>query len=150
MRSLVLMTALAASLCMAPVVSTQSRGDWKPLFNGKDLTGWRVLAGGRRGAPPPANPSNNPEDRGWKVEDGTITSVPHADGQRSGSLATVDKFDDFEIEFDFKLAESGTKCTPALGENQVNLSEDKTCTFNSGMSFRTGYQLNLGRREAGE
>ncbi len=32
-------------------LSAQSPGKWKPLFNGKDLTGWTVLAGGgRRGA----------------------------------------------------------------------------------------------------
>lgn len=165
MRSLVLMTVLGGSLCTAPVASVQSRGDWRALFNGKDLTGWTVLAGGRGGgragggnpaapvqppAAPPVTPSTNPEDRGWKVENGVITSVPPAEAQRGGSLATTDKFKDVELEFDFMLAEAGTKCTPKLGEKQVNLSEDKTCTFNSGVSFRNGYQLNLGRREAGE
>jgi hypothetical protein len=160
------MTLLGASLgTSGPVVRAQSPADWRPLFNGKDLTGWTVLAGGRGGgragggnvaapvqppAPPPVPPSTNPEDRGWKVEDGVITSVPPAAGQRGGSLATVDKFKDVELEFDFMLAEAGTKCTPKLGEKQANLSEDKTCTFNSGVSFRNGYQLNLGRREAGE
>jgi hypothetical protein len=165
MRSLVVMTVLGASLCTAPLTSAQSRGDWKPLFNGKDLSGWTVLAGGRGGgragganpaapaqppAAPPATPSTNPEERGWKVENGVITSAPPAEGQRSGSLATTDKFKDVELEFDFMLAEAGTKCTPKLGDKQANLSEDKTCTFNSGVYFRTGYQLNLGRREAGE
>jgi len=159
------MTVLGASLCTAPLASAQSRGDWKPLFNGKDLTGWTVLAGGRGGgragaanpaapaqppAAPPVTPSTNPEERGWKVENGVITSAPPATGQRGGSLATLDKFKDVELEFDFMLAEAGTKCTPKLGDNQANLSEDKTCTFNSGVYFRTGYQLNLGRREAGE
>jgi len=165
MRSLVVMTVLGASLCTAPLAGAQSRGDWKPLFNGKDLTGWTVLAGGRGGgragaanpaapaqppAAPPVTPSTNPEERGWKVENGVITSAPPATGQRGGSLATLDKFKDVELEFDFMLAEAGTKCTPKLGDNQANLSEDKTCTFNSGVYFRTGYQLNLGRREAGE
>jgi len=141
-------------------LSAQSPGKWKPLFNGKDLTGWTVLAGGgRRGAAPgsgqapatpPAPPSTKPEDRGWKVESGVITSAPPAEGQRQGSLATADSFKDVELEFDFMLAEAGTKCTPKLGEKQANLSEDKTCTFNSGVTLRNGYQLNLGRREAGE
>ena len=141
-------------------LSAQSPGKWKPLFNGKDLTGWTVLAGGgRRGAAPgsgqapatpPTPPSTKPEDRGWKVESGVITSAPPAEGQRQGSLATADSFKDVELEFDFMLAEAGTKCTPKLGEKQANLSEDKTCTFNSGVTLRNGYQLNLGRREAGE
>ena len=149
MRSicLVLTAVLGAAFGTA---SAQSQREWKPLFNGKDLTGWTVLAGGRRGEPPPVPPSTTPEERGWKVENGVITSVPPATGQRGGSLATVERFKDIELEFDFMLAEAGTKCTPKLGEKQANLSEDKTCTFNSGVSFRNGYQLNLGRREAGE
>jgi hypothetical protein len=144
----------------APSLSAQSPGNWKQLFNGKDLTGWQVLAGGsRRGAPPvagqapttpPPPPSTKPEDRGWKVENGVITSAPPAEGQRQGTLATADSYKDVELEFDFMLAESGTKCTPKLGDKQANLSEDKTCTFNSGVTLRNGYQLNLGRREAGE
>jgi hypothetical protein len=147
-------------------ISAQTPGAWKTLFNGKDFTGWTVPAGGggrgggRAGAPaatpnqppppPPAPPSTNPEERGWKVENGVISSAPAAAGQRTGSLATLDKFKDLEVEFDFMLAEAGTKCTPKLGDKQANLSEDRTCTFNSGFSFRNGYQLNLGRREAGE
>jgi 3-keto-disaccharide hydrolase len=140
-------------------VSAQAPGAWKPLFNGKDFTGWTVIGGGRgratgpgaqAPATPPAAPSTNPEERGWKIDNGVITSGPPPEGQRSGSLATVDKFKDVELEFDFLLAEAGAKCTPKLGEKQANLSEDKTCTFNSGVTLRTAYQLNLGRREAGE
>ena len=165
---------LLAVLSAASLSSAQSQRNWKPLFNGKDLTGWTVLAGGGRGggrgvaaagqtptaspaptappapAAPPAAPSTNPEDRGWKAENGVITSAPPVAGQRSGSLATTDKFKDVELEFDFMLAEAGTRCTPKLGEKQANLSEDKTCSFNSGVTLRSGYQLNLGRREAGE
>jgi len=158
-----LVAILGASPGTEPLLLAQAQGNWKPLFNGKDFSGWTALAGGGRGrgapaagqpatppAVPPAAPSMNPEDRGWKVENGVITSAPPATGQRQGSLATTDKFKDFELEFDFMLAEAGTRCTPKLGEKQANLSEDKTCTFNSGVTFRNGYQLNLGRREAGE
>lgn len=152
---------IAGTLCVG-VPTLRAAGAWKPLFNGKDLTGWTVLAGGggrgRAGggaaaqtpATPAAPPSMNPAERGWKVENGIITSVAPAEGQRSGSLATVDKFKDVELEFDFMLAEAGTKCTPKLDDKQANLSEDKTCTFNSGVTLRNAYQLNLGRREAGE
>jgi len=156
----VLVAGLGTLLTNTPTVNAQSPGAWKPLFNGKDLSGWTVLAGGGRGraggapgqtpATPPAAPSTNPEERGWKVENGVIVSVPPAEGQRNGTLATADKFKDVELEFDFMLAEAGTKCTPKLGEKQANLSEDKTCTFNSGVTLRNAYQLNLGRREAGE
>ena len=129
--------------------------------------GARAGGGGNAAAPaqaptaPAAPPSTNPAERSWKVESGVITSVPPAvSGQSGGGLVTVDKFKDFELELDYKLDEApGTDCTPKLGEKpnrsgqmakEQNLSKDAACTFNSGISFRSGYQLNLGRREAGE
>src|SRR5205809_136116 len=130
--------ALAALLAAStsPMMSAQTAGPWKSLFNGKDFTGWTVLAGagggarggGRAGgggaapapapATPPAPPSTNPEDRGWKIENGVIISVTPVAGQRGGSLATIDKFKDVELELEFMLAEAGTRCTPKLGEKQ--------------------------------
>ncbi len=152
--------ALAIVLASAPLLA---QGAWKQLFNGKDFTGWTVPAGGgRAGATPPATPpSTNPAERSWKVDNGVISSVPTAESkQPSGGLSTVDKFLDFELELDYKLDEApNTDCTPKLGpkpgrsgavDPQANLSKDGACTFNSGISFRSGYQLNLGRREAGE
>ena len=148
---------LVAGLALAVSDLTAQAGPWKSLL-GKDLSALTVPAGGGGGrgragtapaAPAPA-PSMNPADRGWKLEGGVLTSGPAAEGQRTGGLQTVDTFKDFEFETDFMLSESGTRCTPKLGDKQANLSEDRTCTFNSGISFRSGYQLNIGRREAGE
>ena len=154
-------TALVLVASAAAIVAAQ--GAWKPLFNGKDFTGWTVPAGGgRAGAKAPATlPSSNPAERSWKIENGVISSVPVAESkQPSGSLSTTDKYFDFELEFDYKLDEApNTDCTAKLGpkpgrggqvDPQANLSKDGACTFNSGVSFRSGYQLNLGRREAGE
>lgn len=114
-------------------------GEWKPLFNGKDLTGWSVAAG-RGGA--------NATPATWKVEDGVLIG---GQGSGRGSLVTTDQYKDFDLQLDFQLAEHGTQCSPErTGPNQANASIDKTCTYNSGISFRTGYQVNIGRREAGE
>src|SRR5690349_15145714 len=155
---LMFVASLAAGLALAASDLTAQVGQWKQLL-AKDLSAFTVPAptsggrGGRAGAAPaaPAAPaSTNPADRGWKLEGGVLTSAPAAEGQRTSGLNTVDKYKDFEFETDFMLSESGTRCTPKLGDKQANLSEDKTCTFNSGISFRSGYQLNIGRREAGE
>ena len=162
----------------AATAGLMAQGAWKPLFNGKDFTGWTIMAGGGGGgrggaraggaapqapaapATPPAPLSTNPAERGWAVESGVITSAPVPGNGRGGSLATVDKFHDFELELDYKLDEApNTECTAQLGEKpnrsgqmakEQNLSRDAACLFNSGIYFRTGYQLNLGRREAGE
>jgi hypothetical protein len=134
-----------ASLTMLAVgiaVSAQAAGEWKPLFNGKDLTGWTVAAG-RGGGTAPASPPAQ-----WKVENGVLVG---GQGTGRGSLVTDEQYKDFELEFDFMLTELGTKCSAELiGEKQENASEDKSCLYNSGVTFRTGYQVNIGRREAGE
>jgi len=136
---------------MAPALGAQSPGAWKPLFNGKDLTGWTPAAGGggRAGGAPGA-PATPPAPAGsWKVENGVL--IAGEGGGRGPGLNSNEQFKDFELELDFQLAENGTKCSAELiGPEQANASEDKTCLYNSGISFRTGYQVNLGRREAGE
>ena len=136
-------TAVAV-LAVTLAVSAQSPGEWKPLFNGTDLTGWTIAAG-RSGAAPSA--TGTPPAPAWKVENGVLVG---GRGVR-GSLVTVGQYKDFELELDFMLAEHGTECSAELvGPNEENASKDKTCLYNSGITFRTGYQLNLGRREAGE
>jgi hypothetical protein len=143
----------------------QSPGPWKMLFNGKDLSGWTVAAGrgggtgapsgsaapsgaGTSGAAAPA-PAPSPAVSTWKVVDGVL--VGGDGGGRGGGLNSDEQFKDFELELDFMLAEHGTECSAELvGPEQANASAEKTCLYNSGVSFRTGYQVNLGRREAGE
>ena len=134
-RALVLFVICAAATGLA------AQGAWKPLFNGKDFTGWTVGGGQANGfgsaaraagagggaragggaaqapATPAAPPSTNPADRGWAVENGIITSAPVRGGGRGGTLTTVDKFHDFELELDYKLDEApNVECTPKLGE----------------------------------
>lgn len=162
-RRVVLTMALLAGVSAVAVGASralQAQGAWKEM---KDFTGFTVPAGGgRAGATPPATPpSTNPAERSWKVEGGVISSVPTSESkQPSGGISTVDKYYDFELTFDYKLDEAPTNdCTAKLGpkpgrggviEPQANLSTGAGCGFNSGVSFRSGYQLNLGRREAGE
>ncbi len=159
LRTTLASMALAAAAVAA--ISLQAQGAWKEY---KDFSGFTVpVGGGRAGATPPKAPaSTNPAERSWKLEPGgVISSVPIAESkQPSGGLNTVDKYTDFELMFDYKLDEAPTNdCTPKLGpkpgrggaiEPQANLSTGAGCAFNSGVSFRSGYQLNLGRREAGE
>lgn len=136
-----LLASLALAACCAAAGSAQSAGDWQPLFNGKDLSGWTVAASSRAGAAP-APPAN------WQVEDGVLVA---GQGGGRGSLVSDERFKDFELALEFMLAEHGTQCSAELtGVDQHNASADKACLYNSGVTFRTGYQINLGRREAGE
>jgi hypothetical protein len=119
--------------CLLLTASLQSAEPWKPLFNGTDFTGWTVPARG-------SGPSLSPADAGWKVENGIVVGGQAAPGQRGGSLASQARFKDFELELDFMLAEQ-----PADPDGSCT-----NCTFNSGVYLRNGYQVNFGRREAGE
>ena len=139
----VLATATVISFSATSPLVAQTPGEWRPLFNGKDLTGWTVAAG-RGGANAPAT---TPPPSPWKVENGVLIG---GQGAR-GSLVTTEQYKDFELELDFMLAEHGTECSAELvGPKEQNASKDPTCLYNSGITFRTGYQLNIGRREAGE
>jgi hypothetical protein len=119
-------------LCFVLVASLQAAEPWKPLFSGKDFTGWTIPARG--------GPSLIPTDAGWKIEDGIIVGGQAGSGQKGGDLVSQAKFKDVELELDFLLAEE-----PAAPDGSCG-----TCTYNSGVYLRNGYQVNFGRREAGE
>jgi hypothetical protein len=61
---------------------------FKPLFNGKDLTGWTLVS---------------KSGDGYKVENGTIV-CPENGG---GNLLTDEEFSDFVLRFEFKLTPGG-------------------------------------------
>lgn len=126
------------------VLSAQTDGPWQTLFNGTDLSGWTIAA--PRGNAAPGVPA--PVPAAWKVEDGVLVG---GQGSGRGSLLSTDQFKDFELSLDFMLAEHGTGCSADLvGPEQANASTERSCLYNSGVNFRTGYQVNIGRREAGE
>jgi hypothetical protein len=62
---------------------------FKPLFNGKDLTGWKVRQGG------------NPKV--WGAEKGSL----YVDGQGGDWLMTEKEYSDFELRLEFKLPKAG-------------------------------------------
>jgi hypothetical protein len=95
--------------------------DWLPLFNGRDLEGWRQQGSAR-----------------WRVEDGVIVGGQEGDPGRSGLLSTVEQFQDFELELEFMIDEHGKY------NSGVYLRNDPK------ERGRTGYQVNIGRGAAEE
>ncbi len=81
-------------------VSDAASAQWRELFDGRSLAGWRGLG---YDSVPSAH---------WKVADGAIMKVASgnvpkmADGQPAsgGDLMTTDTFTDFELEFEWKVA----------------------------------------------
>ena len=62
------------------------------LFDGKTLNGWVTLDG-------------KPVTRGWEVVDGTIHAK--VEKQRAGYIKTTRSFENFKLEFEWRVAEGG-------------------------------------------
>ncbi len=99
------------------LTDAEKRQGWWLLFNGRDLTGWKVYQG-------PA----------WSVRDAAITSP----GRGSGWLGTVATFDDFHLKMQFKIdkgnsgiffraATSGAPWVQGY-ESQINNKDNKNPT----------------------
>ncbi len=89
-RCLALLAGLflaAPWLCLAQ--DGKSADGFTPLFNGKDLTGWKVGAGGKQEV--------------WGAENGIL----FVNGGGGGWLFTEQEYANFELSLEFKLPEMG-------------------------------------------
>ncbi|MFV8226056.1 3-keto-disaccharide hydrolase [Christiangramia aquimixticola] len=75
------------------VQQEESQSEWKEIFNGKNLDGWKAY--------------NKDSVSHWKVEDGAIAFVPSKDQKASENLITEEEFGDFEMSFEWKISEGG-------------------------------------------
>jgi hypothetical protein len=73
------------------ITEEEKAGGWKVLFNGKDLQGWRSFK--KKTAP----------EQGWEVQDGWL----HCLGKHGGDIISDQEFDDFDLEWDWKVAPDG-------------------------------------------
>jgi len=95
----------------APVINEHDDGSWVKgnpveLFNGKDLTGWTGITSG--------------STSGWRVEGGVLTT----DG-KGENIATTQKFWNFELHAEFKVAEKNSNSGIGLrGRYEVQISND--------------------------
>ncbi len=88
------MTGLAARGAeVNELTSEEKAAGWKLLFNGKDLTGWRTFG------------KNSPAGAGWKVEDGVL--IKPAKAVQAGNIITEEQFTDYELTWEWKIAEKG-------------------------------------------
>jgi hypothetical protein len=119
---------LAASVSLRAdegVSKEEKAAGFKPLFNGKDFTGWRFSGGKEDGAREAPN---------WKVKDGVI----HLTGGGSPHLATEGQYGDFELRLEWRALRdkynsglyirSGQK----IGANQINLARGGEGAFIGG------------------
>ncbi|MEX2558350.1 MAG: DUF1080 domain-containing protein, partial [Pirellulales bacterium] len=85
--------ALAAAvglllLALPAFADKEKQREFKPLFNEKDLTGWKAIDG--------------PIDS-WKAEDGMLSTT----GKEGGWLSTEDEYANFELKLEFRVPKGG-------------------------------------------
>ena len=102
-----LVLILAISSCPA----LAKKGKWKVLFDGKSTDAWR---GFRQDSFP---------DKTWTVEDKTLRTIV---GSESRDIITREKYGDFELKLEWKIAPGGNSGIIYL------VSEDFDQTWNTG------------------
>lgn len=92
---------------------------WRPLFNGKDLTGWEQVGG---------------KEQTWGAENGVL----YTSGGEGGWLSTTEQFADFELSLEFRVppdGNSGVFCrtpregNPAYAGFEVQVLDDYAAQY---------------------
>ena len=87
-----------------------------PLFNGKDLSGWK--------------PDKDNPNAAWKVENGTLISPGHGP-----ELITTAKFGDFKLHLEFNIGDNANSGVYLRGRHEVQIETD---SVQEPPSHRTG------------
>ena len=128
--ALLALVVVAAGCAHRPPPATQpataEKDEWRPLFNGKDLSGWQ---------PTGSAVWRVDEKEGWPS---MIVGGQEGDPKRSGNLSTVEQFQNFELELEFMIDEHGKYNSGVYLRNPP------------GRGGKNGYQVNIGRGAAGE
>lgn len=93
-----------------PDLSKVKFGEPVQLFNGKDLTGWRLI--------------NTENDNGWSVQDGILMNrVVKEEGKRWGNLRTEAEFEDFKLTTEVRTQEKSNSGIYLRGIYEVQIME---------------------------
>jgi hypothetical protein len=112
---LLLLTVFFAFLPTAEPGDKEVPEGFEALFNGKDLTGWKVNEGGKMSV--------------WGAEEGVL----YVNGKGGGWLMTEKEYGDFELRLEFKIPQEGNsgvalrspmKGDPAYAGMEIQILDD--------------------------
>ena len=106
------------ALATVPLVAADKAGDWQVLFDGKEPKGLRAFKG--EGFP----------SKGWILDNGALKTVPKEAGGQVTDLVTTEKFKDFELELEWKVAPGGNSGV-MYRVNEAERSEEHTSELQS-------------------
>lgn len=103
LRSLSLALLIPGALALAADDS-----GFRPLFNGKDLTGWKLR-----------NPGGHAS---WSVKDGLL--VNDAGQQHGTDLVTTEKFKDFTLRYEYRIPKGANSGMYLRGRHEIQILDD--------------------------
>jgi hypothetical protein len=98
--------ALATAVVLATAVGAAEgeKDGWISLFNGKDLSGWRLRHEGERS--------------GWSVQDGMLVNTPP-----SSDLVSEQKFRDFELHYEYMIPAGSNSGVYMRGRYEIQIDD---------------------------
>lgn len=121
-----------SSPAMNQLTAAEKSAGWKLLFDGKTSQGWRGF-----------HQKEFPQT-GWAIADGCIKHVAGQGAQSAhgGDIITVDQFDNFELQLEWRLAPGGNSGIKYL------ISESLPPTGGSGVGFEMQVLDDIGHPDA--
>ena len=105
MKKLTFLAVAAMVVSMAAAAET----GFRPLFNGKDLTGWRLRDA--KGAP------------SWRVENGVLVNDVSG-GKHGTDLVTKENFWNFTVRYQYKIPKGANSGFYLRGRHEIQVFDD--------------------------
>jgi hypothetical protein len=99
--------ALALILVAGSLIAADQ--GFRPLFNGKDLTGWKLR-----------NPGGTAS---WSVQDGVLVNEVSA-GKHGTDLVSEEKFRDFVVRYEYKIPKDANSGLYLRGRYEIQVLDD--------------------------
>jgi hypothetical protein len=111
MRTTILLLTALTTLALAPAGNAaESEEGFVPLFNGKDLTGWKL---------------RNPKGKNlWTVEPGGVLKNTVGKGEHGTDLLTEQKFWNFTVRFEFMVPDNSNSGFYLRGRHEIQILGD--------------------------
>ncbi|MBI3850795.1 MAG: DUF1080 domain-containing protein [Verrucomicrobia bacterium] len=110
MKKTLALLSLGALLASSSFVLAADEAGFKPLFNGKDLTGWKL----RR---PDGHQS-------WSVLSGGVLKNTVNKGEHGTDLVTEEKFRDFTVRYEFMVPDGSNSGFYLRGRHEIQILGD--------------------------
>jgi hypothetical protein len=110
---------LAFALALSSLTSFGADGGFRPLFNGKDTSGWKLR-----------NPHGH---NSWSVKDDILVNTVNK-GEHGTDLVTEDKFWNFTVRYEFKIPPGANSGFYLRGRHELQIFDD----FNRGKPSKNG------------